>query len=97
MEIMRIDNLSAMKPQARPEAEDPKLRKACQDFEALLVQQMLSRMRASLPKNDLFGSKDEEEVFRGMLDEEYAKDISASGSLGLGDMLYAQFSAAKKR
>ncbi len=94
---MRLESLPAAGPRIQSGAEDPKLKKACRDFESLLVQQMLSRMRASLPKSDLFGSKDKEEVFRSMLDEEYAKEVSSSGSLGLADMLYAQFSEMKKR
>lgn len=96
---MRIESIPLADPaaQTKPPVEDPKLRKACRDFESLLVQQMLSKMRASIPKSDLFGSKDEEEIFSGMLNEEYAKSLSETGSLGLGDMLYAQLAALKKR
>ncbi len=96
---MRIENTTAAAPaaQTRTGSDDPKLRKACQDFEALLVRQLLSKMRSSIPKNDLFGSRDKEEIFQGMLDEEYANQISASDSLGLGEMLYAQLSTMKKR
>ena len=97
---MRIENLPVADPaaaQTKPPVEDVKLRKTCRDFESLLVQQMLSKMRASIPKSDLFGSKDKEEIFQSMLDEEYAKELSASSSLGLGDMLYEQLAALKKR
>jgi flagellar protein FlgJ len=97
--MMRIENLLAADPAAKPKtnAEDVKLNKACKDFESLMVQQMLSKMRASIPKSDLFGSKDKEEIFQSMLDEEYAKGVAESGSLGLGDMLYAQLATLKKR
>ena len=83
---MRIESLPAADPaaQTKPPVEDVKLRKACKDFESLLVQQMLSKMRASIPKSDLFGSKDKEEIFQSMLDEEYAKELSESNSLGSG-------------
>jgi flagellar protein FlgJ len=98
---MRIENTTTIGQRAaaaKGEAlEDTRLRKACKDFESLLVQQLLSKMRTSVPKSDLFGSKDKEEVFQSMLDEEYAKEVSESGSLGLGDLLYAQFAAQKKR
>ena len=96
---MRIENLPAADPavQTKPPVEDVRLRKTCRDFESLLVQQMLSKMRASIPKSDLFGSKDKEEIFQSMLDEEYAKELSESNSLGLGDMLYTQLAALKKR
>ncbi len=96
---MRIENVQAAGPaaQTKPDIEDVKLRKACRDFESLLVQQMLSKMRASIPKSDLFGSKDKEEIFQGMLDEQYATQMSESGAIGLGDTIYAQLAALKKR
>jgi flagellar protein FlgJ len=96
---MRIENLPVADPatQTKPQVEDVKLRKACKDFESLLVQQMLAKMRASIPKSDLFGSKDSEAIFQTMLDEEYAQEVSDSGSLGLSDLLYTQLAAMKKR
>ena len=96
---MKIGNMPVADPavHTKPDVEDVKLRETCRDFESLLVQQMLSKMRASIPKSDFFGSKDKEEIFQSMLDEEYAKELSESGSLGLADMLYAQLAALKKR
>jgi peptidoglycan hydrolase FlgJ len=75
--------------------EDPALKKACSDFESLLVSQMLKKMRDTLPKTDLFGSKDKEEIFQSMLDDETAKHLSENGSLGLADLLYSQLSTDK--
>lgn len=72
--------------------EDAKLRKACQGFEALLVQQMLSAMRQTVEKSDVFGSREKEDVFQGMLDQQMADEISRTGTMGIADMLYAQLS-----
>lgn len=84
--------------QAKPvDKQDAKLRKTCQDFEALLVTQMLSAMRQTITKNDVFGSREKEEIFQGMLDEETAIQMSRSGNLKLADLLYAEFSTADKR
>ena len=75
---------------------DAKLRKACQEFEALLVAQMLSAMRETVPKSDLLGSRDKEEVFQSMLDQETAVQLSRTGSLKIADMLYTQLSKIVK-
>jgi peptidoglycan hydrolase FlgJ len=69
-----------------------RLRKACQDFESLLIGQMLKSMRETVPKNDVFGSREKEEIFQSMLDEQTAIEMSKTGALGLADMLYSQLS-----
>ncbi len=89
---MQVPPINAHTPVAPANKEDIKLRKACQGFEALLVQQMLSAMRQTVEKSDIFGSREKEEVFQGMLDEQMAVEMSRTGSLGLADMLYAQLS-----
>jgi len=75
--------------------DDPALRKACREFEAFLVAQLIKNMRASMPKADLFGSAQKEEIFQSMLDEEVAKEISKTSALRLGDMIYVQLATPK--
>jgi len=94
MRIQTALPLSAGK-QATAAKEDPALKKACREFESLLVSQMLKKMRDTLPKTDLFGSKDKEEIFQSMLDDETAKSLSEKGSLGLADLLYSQLNTDK--
>jgi flagellar protein FlgJ len=75
------------------EKQDRALKKACQDFESLLVAQMLHSMRSTVEKSDLFGSRDKEELWQGMMDDEVAKQISRTGAFGIGDLIYRQLSA----
>lgn len=79
---------------SRGESDDARLRKACQDFEALLTAKLLSAMRATVPKSDFFGSEDSEAVFRDMLDAEIAAAAARRSGTGIADMLYRQLSAA---
>ena len=70
--------------------EKRKLKKACQDFEAIFVTQMLKEMR---PKDGdpVFGTSHQKEIYQQMLDEERAKDLTQKGSpLGIGEHLYNQ-------
>jgi peptidoglycan hydrolase FlgJ len=73
-----------------PQTDDKALKKACHEFESLLVSQMLHKMRDTVPKSTLFGSREKEEMFQSMLDDEMAKDMSNSGSLKIADLLYQQ-------
>ncbi len=97
--------ISVMKPQTPPSAasspdaavekDDRALRQACREFESLLVAQMLKQMRASVPKSDLFGSREKEEMFQSMLDDELAKGMSEQGAFKLGDVIYDQLARRK--
>lgn len=71
---------------------DIKLKKACQNFESLLVSNLLSQMRKTVSKSDLFGSGEKEEMFQGMLDNEIAGEVSKAGSIQIADILYKQLS-----
>jgi flagellar protein FlgJ len=70
------------------------LYKACQDFEAIFVKQMLDSMRKTVNKaDDMLGGGTGQDVFEGMLYDEYAKKMSQTASFGLADMIYRQVSS----
>jgi flagellar protein FlgJ len=72
--------------------KDVKLKKACNDFEAIFVKQMLTSMRESIPKGGLFESGFENEMFQSMQDDELAKSIANGKGMGIADALYNQIS-----
>ena len=63
------------------------LRTATQEFETLFIQKLLDIMQEGLGKNDILYSK-QEALWRSMLHEEYAKEFTRAGGIGLSDMLY---------
>jgi len=73
-------------------AEDKKLREACQEFESFFMYLVMKEMRKTVPETELFHGGKAEEIFRDMLDEEMAKEMSkpSVGGFGLGQMLYQQ-------
>ena len=72
--------------------QETKLKKACKDFEGLLLNQMLEVMRKSVPKDGIFSGGYAEKVFQSMQDEKLTEQLAQSGGLGLADELYAQLS-----
>ncbi len=66
------------------------LRKSSQEFEALLLMEMLKSMRKSVPEGGLFEKDTSTEIFRDMLDSETAKAASRGKGLGIGDAMYKQ-------
>lgn len=71
------------------EAKRAKMRQACEGFESIFIQKMWEQMRATLPKEGLMKSK-EEEFWMSMYDQELAKSIAGSGGIGLADMMMVQ-------
>jgi flagellar protein FlgJ len=65
-------------------------KKVSREFEALFVGLMLKSMRATVGKDELTGGGHGEEVYRSLLDQEYATAIAQQGSLGLGRLIEQQ-------
>ena len=58
---------------------------AAKEFEQVFLSQMLGQMFSGLKTDGPFGGGSGEEAFRGFLLDEYARQITASGGLGLAD------------
>jgi len=95
-------NISAPGPKPLTETtaanrdEDQKLRKACADFEAVLINYMLKSMRKTLPGDSMFGSSQQKEVYESMYDQEMAGKIAEGNGLGIGQALYRQLQKYEK-
>ncbi|MGE3142977.1 MAG: rod-binding protein [Hyphomonadaceae bacterium] len=61
----------------------PAMRKAAEDFESMVLSQLLQPMFEALKTDGLGGGGMGEEMFRPMLVEEYAKSIAHGGGVGL--------------
>lgn len=69
----------AAKAKMNPEQID----KAAKDFESLFVSQMLESMFGESLGEEAFGSEDTNEVYKGLMMQEYGKIIAASGGIGI--------------
>ena len=85
-------------PLARPPRpvveKNSDLYKACQDFESLFIKQMLDVMRKTIHRDDdLLDGGMTQDVFEGMLYDEYAKKMAQTAGFGLADTIYRQVSS----
>ena len=87
-----INQQNRVESQAKQINRGSKLYKACQEFEAIFIKQMLNVMRKTVNKTGLLNGGFAEEVFEDMLYDEYAKKMSESANFGLSDTLYKQLS-----
>ena len=65
-------------------------RKVAKEFESLFVGMMLKSMRETTGKDKLTDGGHGEEVYRSLLDQEYAKALTERGGVGLASMLEQQ-------
>lgn len=66
------------------------LKQASQDFEAIFLETVLKSMRQSVMKSGLMDGGHAEDLYRSMLDSEYAKSMSGLDQTGLSQMIYQQ-------
>lgn len=70
------------------EKQRQQAKKVSQDFEAMVVAMMLKSMRETVGKDTLTGGGHGEEVYRSLLDQEYAAvSVKRGGGMGLAKMI----------
>jgi Rod binding domain-containing protein len=92
-----MDDASAITgsvPQAMPSIAGVRSREAArqvaEEFETMFVAQMLAPMFESLETDGITGGGSAEKAFRPMLVDEYAKEMSKQGGIGLADQVYTE-------
>lgn len=86
------DDFARRLEEAARNKDDRELKKACQEFEAIMLDMLFRQMKATIIKSGLVEEDPGREIFETMLDEELMEQASQRGSLGLADMLYKQLS-----
>jgi peptidoglycan hydrolase FlgJ len=76
-------------------ADDEKaLRKVAQEFESLLIAQLMKSMRDASFGDELFESS-ATKAFTGMLDQQYALELSRRPGIGIADLIVKQVQQAR--
>lgn len=72
------------------QVKDEELMKACKDFEALFVKQMLDTMKKTVNKSGLLEGGQSEKIFEDMLYQKYAEKMTETADFGIADTMYRQ-------
>lgn len=67
-----------------------KAKEVGREFEAMFLSQMLQPMFDTVKTNSLFGGGHGEDAFKGIMVDEYAKQIARRGTLGIADLVSRQ-------
>lgn len=67
-----------------------KIAGAAEEFEAVFVAEMMKPMFEGLETDGLFGGGKGEEVFKGLLLQEYGKITASTGKIGIADAVQTE-------
>lgn len=70
--------------------EDARMRAACADFEAMLLNFLVEGLRKTLPGDSVFGSSHQKSMYEAMFFQEVTTKLAHDKGLGLGEALYRQ-------
>ncbi len=94
-DISSLDSLRKKAVEGK-DGEQEALRAAARQFESIFTNMMLKSMRdANQGFESNFMDSQNEKFYRQMLDEQMVSELSASGSMGLADMIVKQLTAAQ--
>lgn len=69
---------------------DTRAKEAADEFEAVFITEMIKPMFEGISTDGMFGGGKGEEVFRGMMVQEYGKLIAKNGGIGLSSQIKEQ-------
>ncbi|HMB70812.1 MAG TPA: rod-binding protein, partial [bacterium] len=72
-------------------SESRRLRKTAEELEAVVLAQLLSTMRNTVPEGGLFEKSAADDIFRSMFDQELARVMAEKSPFGLADEIVERF------
>lgn len=73
--------------------DEKALKDATEEFESIFIKMMLDSADKTIDrKSSMFYGGNSEDIFRGLLNEERAKEMAKSGDFGLAKLMYDQLS-----
>lgn len=82
---------------AKPSIDMKKIEESARDFEAMFVSEMMKPMFEGIETDGMFGGGKTEEVFRGIMLQEYGKMMAETGQLGVADAVKAEMIAMQEK
>lgn len=77
-------------PDAKAAKNMAQIEEAAREFEAVFIAEMMKPMFENISTEAPFGGGKGEEIFRGMLVQEYGKQMAAKGTIGIADHVKAE-------
>ncbi|PWC33161.1 rod-binding protein [Azospirillum sp. TSO35-2] len=93
--VQTLAKISDLEAKTSP-AKLAQLHKSANEFESQFISQMLGPMFEGIGTDETFGGGRGEEMFRPMLVEQFGKQISQRGGLGIANQVYQELLRAQE-
>lgn len=94
MKINKFYQANPMSPEQLKAMQDKQMREAAKSYEKYFLDEMVKAMRTTVPEGDgLIPANFAEKMYKENLDQEYVKNWSEAGGVGLQDLIYDQIKA----
>lgn len=70
--------------------DEKELKKACKEFEGMLLNILYKEMKATVPRTELFEKDAGRDIYQSMLDDKLMEEASKNTGFGLAEALYKQ-------
>ncbi len=77
-------------PAVRPTADADEARRVAGQFEAIFLTEMFDAMYAGIPTDGAFDGGPAENIYRSMLNEQYAHAVTENGGIGIADAVMSK-------
>lgn len=103
--LMAVQQMRASQPEAMVKRlnalhqagdNDAAARKTANEFESMFLTQMLEHMSSGIKTDGPFGGGQGEEMFRSLLNQEYAGMLTKRGGIGIAEHVYRQILAMQE-
>jgi Rod binding domain-containing protein len=74
--------------------KDMKLKKACADFEGVLLNYLFEAMRKTVGEGGVFGKSFQKDMYESMFTQEVSTSLARGKGMGIGEALYRQVSSS---
>ena len=75
--------LQSIDTKVKKQTSNPQIDATAKDFESMFISQMLEQMFGDSQGSDAFGDEETSEVYKGLMVEEYGKQIAKAGGIGI--------------
>ena len=95
--LSKLPGISEAKTPEKPLPVTQDAKKAAEQFEGILVQEMLKSMWSTVPKNGALSGSYEEGMYRDLFNEALAQSISEGQGIGIKDVILKDINALSKK
>ncbi|MBN2326786.1 MAG: rod-binding protein [Candidatus Omnitrophica bacterium] len=86
----QIESLKAISLRGQKKISDEQMRETAQQFEEIMIRQLLKEMRKTVPQNGIIQDSHATEMYMEMVDDNLAGQLADSQSLGISELIYQE-------